>query len=219
MANSMVLTLLLLLPVAQFKPDPKFEHPTIDGFRDMCVDQLKVDNAIKRLRIERFRPSRSRTQAVAAWKSFDADMAELDATEQPGALIPVKKLLVNVAKVGDVGAPVQLKDRDLAVRLAKRKTFLTNEDIEPAMLEVLETVDDNTLRCKCLGSEFFLCNYTGPAVVDHTTFELKGVYVVSGIYKHEAKSLIAIEPWAHNDAEWWRNFRVPPKDEKTENEE
>lgn len=192
----------LVCVLGQFEPSGT--QPTIDEFRAKSIAVIKAENVKKRVEIEKKTPNKKqiakmpRTKSQAILKESKAALAAMDAAEnanQPA----IPQLVINRAKVGDVGLPMQSQDVSITTTVNGRSVLFQRYSTIAANLEVIEYLDDKAILCRCEETDIVLRNYKGTKIPTGQFVRPQGIHFASGTYRFGGDTLLTIEPWDHSD--------------------
>lgn len=213
MTKLLILSFLALI-FGQFKPDPKAFHPTAEEFRQMCFKIFQAKNNKERERLKGEMPTSAqiarqpRTTTASDIKSIKQDLAAIDESEKDIDNAPVVYMRLKTAKVRAIGIISQANIETRRYEFVVGNRVMSSQvehikSLDPAVATVIKTIDDTTLLCTCEGTEFVWMGYAGDPVVDGEKITVKEIWVASGVYRVDGKSVIAFERWANED-EFWR---------------
>lgn len=207
--------------IGQFAP-AEVPSPTIDEFREVCVELKQRQIAHERRVLEDMKPNSeqviqpSRIVRQQIENEIKIKEAILKKIEQDETLLPAPQVMVQTMQVGQVG---ELFSRvvytDIAPTAAGTAATVERIETRPAVLTVLKTYRPNAIVCVCDKVIFVLVHHKGPSPANGEAVAAPGIYRVAGHYTVGGKTLLAVEPWEHNVA-WQKKFKRPEPSGKIE---
>lgn len=207
--------------IGQFEPG-EVPAPTIDEFREVCVQLKQQQIAHERRVLEEMKPNSeqvilpSRIARQQILNEIKIKETILKKIEQDETLLPVPQVMLQTMQVGQIG---ELFSRvvysDLVPTAAGTVATVERIETRPAVLTVLKTYRPNAIVCVCDKVVFVLVHHKGPSPANGDTVAAPGTYRVAGHYTVGGKTLLAVEPWEH-DASWHKKFKRPEPSGKIE---